>query len=389
MADKKIGKNKKIIWAALFVLAVFLPHVFWAIFCRYADSTNYEKREPAAMPVIGETDYSEFSTAIEAHYNDNLPFRNELIKLNNLISYKLFSRSESENVVIGKDDWLFYDNADDGDPLADYERTVVFEDVQLEKITANLMELQKYAEENNAIFILFIVPNKENVYSEYLPDYVTVRREGLSRCEQLTAYLEANTNIRVIYPLEEFRALKAEYPQYPLYYKHDTHWTKFGAYAGTRILLSELGITMPDFNEVAISRCDYSGADLLGMLNLSGLYTDEDYSISAYGGAASVTAKMDFNTEYIMSSDAADERKIFVIRDSFALNMAEYVSAYFAETYMPHRSAYFKPKMLTDKKPDIIIVETAERYLYQLSGGFDINGSDDSEAEETNEEKKN
>ena len=58
-----------------------------------------------------------------------------------------------------------------------------------------------------------MVPNKEQVYSEFMPSSVKVVQEQ-SKADLLYAYLKENTDCDVYYPLDEFRKAKDDWCQH-------------------------------------------------------------------------------------------------------------------------------------------------------------------------------
>ena len=73
------------------------------------------------QPRLTVDNYGTFAEEYDNYFNDQLPFQNNLIKLNSLIDYFVFDRSANSKVIIGKYNWLFYDNKDDGDPIGCYQ----------------------------------------------------------------------------------------------------------------------------------------------------------------------------------------------------------------------------------------------------------------------------
>ena len=66
---------------------IVLPVLLFALFGRFLDTQNYENRTLAQMPSLtGEERVSieEYPSAFEEWFNENLPFRNQLITLNGL-----------------------------------------------------------------------------------------------------------------------------------------------------------------------------------------------------------------------------------------------------------------------------------------------------------------
>lgn len=109
-------------------------------------------------------------------------------RMNTLIYYAtgIFN---SNHVIWGKDDWLFYSSTNSGDPIADYEGTNRFSIEEMEKIKINMLNQQEILRNMGIEFCLLIPPNKENVYSQYMPDkYIHTDK---TRTDILLEYLYA------------------------------------------------------------------------------------------------------------------------------------------------------------------------------------------------------
>ena len=57
----------------------------------------------------------------KGYKTDNIPFKNQLIAINNSIDYFVFHKASNKRVILGEDQWLFYDCKDDGDPIGSYK----------------------------------------------------------------------------------------------------------------------------------------------------------------------------------------------------------------------------------------------------------------------------
>lgn len=70
-----------------------------------------ENRALASFPSL-KTVEGTFNTQIikeyEAWFNDNLGFRDEFLKLNTSLQYKLFGNLTRTDTIVGKNDWLYY-----------------------------------------------------------------------------------------------------------------------------------------------------------------------------------------------------------------------------------------------------------------------------------------
>lgn|GEM_PF-5871751 len=84
----------------------------------------------------------------------------------------VFKCSTVHGISQGKeqDDWLFYANTSDGDPISCYQGTNLFSEEDLKNIVQNCINQRDFLEVQGKEFAIFIAPNKERVYSEYMQD---------------------------------------------------------------------------------------------------------------------------------------------------------------------------------------------------------------------------
>ncbi len=358
-------KKMAAVWLVCFALLLLLPGAVWAAAKEHFVTEATENTVPAAPPALTRETYRDFPALFENYYNGSVPFRSQLITFHSLVEVKLFrEKSVNDKVVIGDENWLFYSAESDID---DYKGTNLFTQERLAQIADNLTVSQEYLKQRGCEFVLFIPPNKESVYGDkLLPSYY--KKGEQSRAEQLTEYLRENTDIRVVYPLEEMRAYR---DRYSLYWHYDTHWNAAGGYIGGSALLAELGITMPPAEKMTFTPDDYSGYDLARMMNLQSYYEkkmpkDMNYIVTGYNGNNLQAVLVDDATALIYHSDAPDERKLFLVRDSFAGGMAGVLASNFRDTYMPHWNGFFNPSQIEEQDPDIFVLEVVERRLDYL-----------------------
>jgi hypothetical protein len=364
---KKLGPKIILI---TFCVVLCLSWMFWFVLEKYVDTTNYENREMAEFPSLSLKNYSAFSSDFESWFNDNIPFRNNLITLNSAIDYYIFDKSSSDSVIKGKDGWLFYNKVADGDPMSCYYGTNLFSEDDLKQIADNCIKQRDFLEQQGKEFVVMIAPNKERIYSEYMPEQYGSPAEEY-RALQVYNYLKENTDIRVVYPYDELmRAKKVG----DIYFKTDTHWNEIGGYVGASVLLSELGIEMPDIlsDEITIEKTANTAGDLAKLLNLTNQLksTDWNYSIGGYDNHQMEVIEQDFFNVYAYKAINADSRKLYMIRDSFGSNISWYVGSQFNESYMRHYQTYTYDD-LSSQDPDIVVYEVVERYVNRL-GEFSI-----------------
>ncbi|MCR4584392.1 MAG: hypothetical protein K5686_01585 [Lachnospiraceae bacterium] len=339
-------KTKQIIFILLFICGIALPVPLWAVVGPYFDKEGTENRTLAGRPEFSAENYGSFAKEYEAYFNDHLPFREELIGMEAMTDFLLY-KSSSDRVIAGKDGWLFYSAKNDGDPLKNYTGDDLLSKSQLKSIAEKLGKVDEYMKSRGGRFILFIAPNKERVYSEYMPEKYGAPAEQ-SAVTQLIAYLEKNTDVEVIYCLDELLEAKEGCTD-PLYYKTDTHWNQLGGYVGSRVLLQALDVELPKLGDGAEYRVSgQSSGDLARYLHLEWMFgkADNEYEVKGY-------------------ENVHDNRKICLYVDSFYALMLEQVKSCFEDMKGIHFQN-FKMKDMLEYDPDIFVYECVERYLPQL-----------------------
>ena len=365
MKEKKIGR---VIILVAFVIIICLSKVIWFFSEKYLDTENYENRQMATRPSLNLDDYATFTADYTSYFNDNLQFRNYLISLNSGIDYFCFGKSSNSSVVVGKDHWLFYI-----DTITNYQGTDACSEEELAAIAYNCVRQRDYLREQGKEFVIFIAPNKSRIYPEYMPDRYGEPAEVYSAL-QIYDYLKENTDVRVVYPYAELMDAK-EHLKENVYQKTDTHWNYIGGYVGASALLSELGIQMPKVysDEITIVDNGESSGDLAAQLNLNKQleFADKSYTVEGYPLHNVTVVDDNLYGIWTFQADDADDREIFVIRDSYGFHMADYIGSQFSKSYFSHKD-YYAYDDLKMCNPDIVVYETVERSAKERLGGFSI-----------------
>lgn len=364
MKRKKIAKY--ILVLSFYIIVCFSRFAYW-IFEEISEKENYENRNLATKPILTIENYASYPEEYNLYINDNIQFRNELITLNSMVDYKIFDRSTSPDVVIGKNGFLFYSKIEDGDPIGTYKGENLYSEEELEMIAQNCVHQKDYLSSLGKEFVLFIAPNKERVYSEYMPSNIGAPATEY-KVLQVYNYLKNNTDIRVVYCYEDLMKAKEEC-DVNLWYKTDTHWNMVGGYVGARSLMNELGILIPaigDDNVQIVKGPEMSG-DLAGLLHLKEqlVNTDNIYSIAWNGYCDVETLAYDFNETYVFHTNNKDARKLYVIRDSFSMALADYMKCYFNDSYWRYVMTYSYEDFV-EQDPDIVVYEVVERGIDRL-----------------------
>lgn len=348
-------------YVVLFAAFICLPRLFWMAFGKYADSGNYENRALAQKPAFHIRSYENYPREFEAFFNDTLPFRNELISLNSWMNYRIFRTSVNENVVIGKDKWLFYDAFSDGDPMGDYEGNHTFSDEELERMGDACLNVQNRLGETGIELAIIIPPNKERVYGRFMPERYTASET--SRTDRMIERLEAG-GVPIINPKD---ALLERQEEYELYYPYDTHWNQLGGYVGTCTVLNSWGIETMDLDELTVLPSRRSNDDLANMLNLGDSVFNDGTEYTIQGEYDREGVQIADGLVHLKNPSAACDKTVFLLGDSYRTAMRAALCLYFTDVYVAEYDRYAW-SMIEEARPDYLIVEYVERNSARLAG---------------------
>lgn len=97
---------QKKIFIILFFIIICLPSV--AMFF-YKTDLNAEKRQVQGFPELKKDGHinGDYFSELTDFFADNFAFRQELIEADGVIKSNVFKESNNDNVIVGKDGWLF------------------------------------------------------------------------------------------------------------------------------------------------------------------------------------------------------------------------------------------------------------------------------------------
>jgi len=351
-----INKKSKIIIVA-FVACLIAPSVIYNLGKQYFDTNNYENRELASKPDFELSTIVQFPTQYENYYNDHIPFRNELMQLNAYINLKVFRNTENSYVILGKDNWLFY-SGEERNTVLEYEAKELYTEQELQLILRNVEKYRDDIKESvGADFVLMLIPDKEHIYEDMLPDTMQTF-SSIKRVDQIYEYITKHSDIKVCYPYAELMEAKEDYQ---VYYKYDTHWNNVGAYVGTQSLLNMFGFEQVD--DAIIEKEKKVSGDLANMAALNSILNDDfEYVISSYLDEVQVKNVYvdERGTNHKYNSTSSCDKTLYFIGDSFKDAMKPFLAKRFNRTIVAHRD-YFERDDMIAERPDIVVYQLIER----------------------------
>ncbi len=361
-------RNKILI--STFCVILVLPSVSYPFVKRYIDTENYENRELAEKPELSVTSVTEYPAAYEAWFDDHLPYKNQLQFINRALDLVVFHSLDSDQVLLGKDEWLFYKAAE---CIDNYRGIYSYSENELKEMEENLRFVWEWFQAKGIELVISIVPNKAEVYSRFMPDDIQVVNP-VSLSQQAVEYIQQNTDVPVLYDLD---GLQTASERYQVYCKYDTHWNYIGGYYGAKAILGLLGKKLPECTEDMVVEWSesvfkaapqqrgttYDLSMMAGLPHLLDVRRDKKYMVNYKPEVQyefeSLESFSDIDTMHY-TSDAADQRRVMMVCDSFGNLDMPYIAKEFAECSCIHYSRCTLD-FLTEQKPDIVIFQFVER----------------------------
>lgn len=279
----------------------------------------------------------------------------------------VIANMDTTEVLLGKEDWLFYKT---GKNIEDYQGIEPISESDIKYIAEVLEKAKQYFNNRGIEFFVLIGPNKEEIYSEYLPDNIQVINND-NRVDKILDYVQSETNVDIIYPIQALLDNK----QYQLYKKYDTHWNKLGAFVATQECLQYLGEPIEVLDEITIKDGNKISGDLAVMSGTEQYLDDDiDYEISGYHDEIIVSKISEIPQDYLnyqrYESSVENEKSILILGDSLVNDMMPFFAKNYKYSACVHINNYTED-ILNQTRPDIIIYEQVERSAIAMGVAMD------------------
>lgn len=173
----------------------------------------------------------EFQKSFDKYYEENIGFRNPLIRIYNQVDFSLFKTVHGGSIEVGKKGYLFetpYLMAHAGKDFIGNEEI----DARIERIKF----VSKTLKERGISVIIAIAPTKADFFEEYIPSFYTLNDTAKTNYEVYRKKL-VDKDILFVDFNNYFLKLKKTSP-YPLYPKQGIHWSQYGMYLAADSLLN-------------------------------------------------------------------------------------------------------------------------------------------------------
>ncbi len=270
-------------------------------------------------------------------------------------------QDRSRKYLRGKDGWIFLDH--DRNRVMDQVRgELALGPDGVEAWRDFILERNEICRSLGAAHVMLVAPNKEVVYSEALPEDITVSEHR--PVNQIIERLAQDGRSDLLYPLDALLQAKAKALVFP---KTDTHWTGFGAFVGyvtiaARLTAAGIPLTKPD-----PSRLSFESVDLVGDL---GIKLDPPVS------APTLSTRIRNPAGRLVFDNGISNRgrlRVFINRDtslptclmfgdSFGSNLLPFLKESFGVLVYVYGRA-FDRELMKAYQPDVVLTEVVERFL--------------------------
>lgn len=341
-------KLAKIVYAVLICLllsaALFL--------LPFSKGTSAEKRPLSEFPEMfaqGKVNM-EFFSELDTWLAEHFPFRSAIISTNNLLKATLFGSSDEDQVIVGKNGWLYFSQT-----LPDYFGENVMTEAQLRQIVTTLSLMEEQVTQSGGKFVFTVAPNKNTIYPQYMPSYYRPSQTA-TNLDRLTALLREES-----YFADLQGALSGSSEQ--LYHARDSHWNNLGALIAWREMVAVAGRNDALFHTAQYTWNQNWRGDLEDMIFPSFSFLDwqADYAVDwTYQITSNYRSEEDIQ---ITTENSSGQGRLLMMRDSFGNALLPY----FAQIYEYALFSRAVPYDLREiESYDTVIIEIVERNLSNL-----------------------
>lgn len=324
----------------------------------------------AALPTLRDPEGSlnpDWLAQMQDYAGDHYYLRQEMITAWSRLNAALLNTSIAENVVLGRDGWLYF-----GDTLPDYAGLDTMTPREVWSAARNLRLMSEACEVSGRRFLFTIAPNKNSLYPEHMPE-LTVQEGKRNRDLLAEALAEDGTTYLDLF------ALFGEQGE-TLYFPRDSHWNSKGAALAADGINAALGRPSGYFDGPFSPAPDHKG-DLYDMLYPAG---DEMETNPAYLPELAIAydAPIRSAENLTIMTHGGGTGSLLMFRDSFGNLLYPYLADSFNAALFS-RAVPYRLDLAAERKADFVILELVERNLRNLLGSVPVTPAPLREALET------
>ena len=354
--EKKKQNNSQIggkVFIGMFLLIILIPFVGMLF---YKTDMSVEKRTAAPFPKLttydGKLNLKYFEN-LNDYFNDHFAFRQEMTTVDATLTTKLLNTSLNDDVIYGKDGWLYYTETMD-----EYFGRNVLSDRGINNCAKSIKLMQDYTENQDMQFLFMVAPIKADLYPEHLP-YNYKKGSDVNNWSKLLPLMD-EMDIHYVNLHDAFNN-----DDRVMYHKLDTHWNDEGAAFACKVIEESVGRQAKDYTNVPYEIKKVHRGDVYGMLYPKGKVLDDNVVYSEGHTFDYVTNTKDTEDFNIQTTCEGKDGSLVMYRDSYGNALIpfmadEYKDAYFTKI-MP-----FDLDLITEYNASVVMLELTQRHITYL-----------------------
>lgn len=297
--------------------------------------------------------------------------RNFLVRTANQLNYNLLRTTDNDNVVIGKEDYLYEKGY-----ITAYSGRNFCGEYFISHAIDDFKRLQQILKEKfGTDLVLIFEPGKAGTFPEFIPE--NERRHGDVTDNYSVFIKECNKQNLAFLDLQNYFLKMKDTSRYPLFSPYGVHWTTYGMYLATDTLLSYLG------KATGLNIADIQINDI----RLTDTTKDVDFDLENTLNLLYDLPRKSFAFPAVTWDTAGRDRpKVLTIADSYFWMMHNHGLPHMAfanEVYWYYYKTIFpyiwldNPRWIKDidrravtEKQDVILFMITEMNLYRAFWGF-------------------
>jgi len=365
-----LKRNAKNIILIIICLIMFLP-MTQSVLNLFPEKDLAGVPKPQSAPGFSMNDWFAgiFQQNFDNAVNENIGFRNSLIRLKNQVDYSVFRKSNAIGVIVGKNRNIF-----EWDYIRAYIGRDFIGEKTIEKKISRTLFLQNELKKKGVDLILVFEPGKASFQPEDIPARYRPSSRSISNYDYMRQYSDS-VGLKYL-DLNQFFLQMKDTIKYPLIPRGGTHWSVYSTKLAVDTLIRYIekyrGIDMPNM--------------IFQKINTSKLAKDTDNDLYTIMNLIREPRKEVFAYPVIDFDKSEDHvlPRVMSIGDSFYLNILS--SGILKRIFSNRLFYYYFGDVYTEKEElkrvqdydlleevesqDIIMIMITERFLYKYSWGF-------------------
>lgn len=297
----------KRVFFILLLILLFMPMLFWALGYKNGNLGGYYEKKEKPELSLKAFNSLEFQNKLEKYLKQEIAFADFFIKFSNQVRYTFFKSSNVNNVIIGKDNYLYTDNY-----VNSYlGRDSVPQDT-ISLVVKELAQVRDSLKTKGVDLIIMVAPGKGSYYPEYFPKYYSRLKPKTTNYEKYSKEFYRN-NINYLDFNGWMISLKGKTP-YRLFSNTSLHWGRYACYLAIDSLTSYLDkkyrINLPRIKYTSIKESTKmlgSDDDVEKLINV--IQDIPDYPMP--------------NMEFKVDSTGNDKLRVLSIGDSYFFGLSD------------------------------------------------------------------